>query len=81
MTDLLGRITFAKDGTSSCPDAMKDLCHDVRNACLALAGVIRHMPNDAERVIAKRELKRIEDALLKYRVKMGYNHERQKTTE
>lgn len=43
------------------------LCHDVRNALFALGGLTKHMKS-ADRLLALRELKRIEQALVKHEI-------------
>lgn len=54
---------------------MKELTHNIRNACRILGGLMRHLEKDEERLVVKREIKRIEDALLQYRIREGYNHD------
>jgi len=50
---------------------MKDLCGEIRNACMSLRLVMRHLERDShERILMKAQLQRIEDALIRYQVKM-----------
>lgn len=61
---------------------MKDLCHNIRNACAALGGLVRHIPTEPERLLAQREIRRIEDAIrihqAHYRVEDGTGRDKEK---
>ena len=54
------------------PTALDDLDHDIRNATLALSKHVKEIPSQASRLLAKKELHRINTALIKYegRLKM-----------
>ena len=48
---------------------MKDLCGEIRNACMSIGLVIKHMPSCPDKVLLRREVQRIEDAITRYQVK------------
>jgi hypothetical protein len=51
---------------------MKDLCGEIRNTCMSLALVIRHLPDGSpDKILLKASTKRLEDTLLRCQVKLG----------
>jgi hypothetical protein len=51
---------------------MKDLCHEIRNTCVSLASVMRHLPDGSpDKILLKASTQRLEDTLLRCQVKLG----------